>query len=66
MTKQTAATDDLLLEALTSRLEAANEMAVAAPLPTLALQRRRWAALQAKAHDIAALARSLEILTTRT
>lgn len=52
-----------LSEAIVERIEAAHEIGVEAHAHDLARQRQRWLSLISAGHDIAALARSLEILT---
>ena len=54
---------DALSEAIVERLEAAHEIGVEAHEHDLARQRQRWLTLISAGHDIAALARALEILS---
>ena len=54
---------DALVEVIVERLEAALEIGIAADGNDLARQRQRWLSLLGAGDDIAALARSLEILT---
>lgn len=57
---------DVLMRAIFERLEKAQEMAIKARRTDLLQERRRWASVERASEDVAALARSLEILNGRS